>query len=148
MAIIRKLFGRKDVCLSFFGVLLVNPAMYWPKCHTCQLPQTCLAYTECLKHGSVLLDGRDVCKADFAWTSRGLQTLLQTTNVSLADLACEREDVICESVESLAGGVCSKPGVAWLLRRQLQSKPVTHTSTKATYDATSTCEATCDTAST
>jgi len=109
MAIIRKLFGRKDVCLSFFGVLLVNPAMYWPKCHTCQLPQTCLAYTECLKHGSVLLDGRDVCKADFAWTSRGLQTLLQTTNVSLADLACEREDVICESVESLAGGVCSKP---------------------------------------
>ena len=78
------------------------------QCGTCELPQVCLAYTECLKHGSVILDGQDVCKfTSFVWTADALQSLLTATNISTSDLACERKELTCHNAEDLNHNNCT-----------------------------------------
>ena len=83
------------------------------QCQTCELPQVCLAYTECLKHGKVMLDGRDVCRwHTFVWTADALEALLSRTNMSNSDLACERSDVTCHQVHDLKLHNCTNEGLA------------------------------------
>jgi hypothetical protein len=104
---------RRRAVFFFFGVMMSHTLNFWPKCQTCELPQVCLVYTECLKHGSVILDGRDACSyKNFVWTADALDTLLTTTNVSMTDMACERDDVTCYDAEDLKGQNCISEGLA------------------------------------
>ena len=78
------------------------------QCGTCELPQVCLAYTEYLKHGSVILDGQDVCSfTSFVWTDNALQTLMDATNIRTSDLACERNKHTCHHAEDLKQNNCT-----------------------------------------
>jgi hypothetical protein len=71
------------------------------QCQSCEHPQACLLYTECLRHGQVLLDGRDGCRLEFTWTADALRELYNRTNVSDTDLACGRDDVFCLHMDQL-----------------------------------------------
>jgi hypothetical protein len=64
-----------------------------------------------------MLDGRDACRPNFWWSERALQTLLSTTNMSAADLACERTDAWCEDMESLKEANCSSVGERCVMER-------------------------------
>ena len=80
--------------LRVLSLLLAHSAVGWVwQCQTCELPQVCLLYTECLKRGRVMLDGQDACNyKNFFWTEDALGTLLAATNVSISDLGCRRDD--------------------------------------------------------
>jgi len=114
------LFGARSIArsllilaLSLFFLLCVSLSCsltyrLTSQCGTCELPQVCLAYTECLKHGSVILDGQDVCRfTSFVWTADALQTLLTATNMSTSDLACERNELTCHHAEDLNQNNCT-----------------------------------------
>lgn len=112
-AMIKILFGRKRPIFFYFSFMLTYSCSWAPKCSTCESAQECLVYTECLKHGSVMLDGRDACLNGFIWSADALQTLLSTTNVSAHDLACERDDNWCKDVEELQKWDCPSTGGFW-----------------------------------
>lgn len=106
LAIIKALFCRGVMVAFFLGIMLSHSVYFAPKCSTCDTPQKCLVYTECLKHGSVMLDGSDACRQHFRWSPGALEALFNATNVSAADMACEREDVWCTDVEELTKWNC------------------------------------------
>jgi hypothetical protein len=116
-ATFKAIFKRRAAVCYYFSIMLVHNVGFSPKCQTCESPQECLVYTECLKHGSVMLDGRDACRPNFWWSERALQTLLSTTNMSAADLACERTDAWCEDMESLKEANCSSVGERCVMER-------------------------------
>lgn len=70
-----------------------------PKCQTCEDPQICLVYTQCLKHGHVIFEGSDVCRDDFMLSADFVESLLNSSNVNMSDLACGRHDVTCHVKE-------------------------------------------------
>ena len=110
-ATFKAIFIRRAAICCYFCFGLRYSVGFKPKCQTCENPQVCLVYTECLKHGSVMLDGRDACRPNFWWSERALQTLLSTTNMSAADLACERIDSCCHNIEFLKDRCSSeRPG--------------------------------------
>ena len=97
--------------IFFVGVMISLVINFWPKCQTCEDPQICLVFTECLKHGRVILEGSDACREDVLWTSGAVEILLDTTNISMSDLACENHSVKCHDVEDLKQRNCTK---GWL----------------------------------
>ena len=102
------IFKSKTTIFFWFGVMLTLVTNFFPKCQTCEDPQVCLVYTQCLKYGRVMLEGSDLCHEDFMWSSVVVESLLNTTNVSMSDLACGRNDVTCHDVEDLKRRGCAK----------------------------------------
>ena len=90
-------FLSRGYLLLSFGVVLMISLSFWPKCQTCELPVACLLYTECLKRGSVILDGLDACMPSFRFSERGMAEMYSTTYINISDLACDRSDVFCPS---------------------------------------------------
>ena len=105
-------FRPRAVLLSFLGVLLTTRMGYGSQCQTCEHPAACLIYTECLKHGSVMLAGYEACSPSFKLTGEALDSLLHTTNLTSADLACGRDLVVCHDVEGLERHGCTDVGLA------------------------------------
>ena len=54
------------------------------------------------------MDGQDVCSfTSFVWTDIALQTLMDATNISTSDLACERNKHTCHHAEDLNQNNCT-----------------------------------------
>ena len=90
-------FLSRGFLLVSFGVVLMMSLSFWPKCQTCELPVACLLYTECLRRGSVMLDGLDACRPTFRFSQRGMAEMYSTMHINISDLACDRSDVFCPS---------------------------------------------------
>ncbi len=97
---------------------LAHLAVDWVwQCQTCELPQVCLLYTECLKRGRVMLDGQDACNyKNFFWTSTSTQTFACLRTLShprTAPWFCQRESCAFNSTNfsRLTGGVISQADV-------------------------------------
>ena len=54
------------------------------------------------------MDGQDVCSfTSFVWSDIALQTLMDATNISTSDLACERNKHTCYHAEDLKQNNCT-----------------------------------------
>jgi len=76
--------------LFCFGVMQWSSFAFWPECHSCHMPYNCLLFTECLRDGSVLANGTNLCQLDFQHiNSHVAATLLELNgHVSKTDLGC------------------------------------------------------------
>jgi len=110
--ILQTTFGPRAVRCCIFGVALLISIGFQAQCQTCEYPVACLIHTECLKHGSVMLGGREACSPSFRLTGEALEDLFNSTDLTAADLACERDDVVCHDAEGLERHGCTDQGFA------------------------------------
>jgi hypothetical protein len=115
--ILQTTFGPRAVLCCLFGVTFPWPPFLFSmglqaQCQTCEYPVACLIYTECTKHGSVMLGGYEACNPGFRLTVEALEDLYTSTNLTAADLACVRDDVVCHDVDGLERHGCTDEGFA------------------------------------
>ena len=62
-------------------------------------------------HVTVMLGGYEACNPGFRLTVEALEDLYTSTNLTAADLACVRDDVVCHDVDGLERHGCTDEGL-------------------------------------
>jgi len=79
-----------------FGIVMWMSVAFWPKCLSCENPQECLLFTECLRDGIVILKGQNACRSTVTYDREFVAGLMNVTGVAtLDDLGCSRAHVAC-----------------------------------------------------
>lgn len=97
-------YVSKPVCYFYLGAVMYHMVCFYPSCQLCLQPQHCLLYLKCLRHGTLILDGREACRISFGWTAKAVEDILHASNISRSDMGCSREHVSCPTLKHLPPG--------------------------------------------
>ena len=104
----RRILFKKPVAVFTIGLMLIHSLNFFPNCMTCSWPVHCLAFTECLFDGKVMINGENACTTTLANRTNYAEIVLQETRlrtqveISPEQLACGRLDVDCFGLEAVS----------------------------------------------
>ena len=98
--VIRSVLFKKPVAVFVMGVMLMPSLNFFPNCMTCNWPVHCLAFTECLHDGEVMVNGQNQCTTHIHnWTNYAeivvQEARLRMIEVSPEQLGCGHQHVDC-----------------------------------------------------
>lgn len=94
---LKYLGGAKCALVFGLGVMMYHQVAFWPKCHSCLYPYSCLLLTQCFRDGSVMINGEDACTKYPTNVTNLDRALLEwrrnvtAENLTTTDLGCQRK---------------------------------------------------------
>ena len=100
----RRVLFKKSVAAFTMGLMLTHAVNFLPNCMSCRWPVHCVAFTECLFDGKVMINGENKCATVLSnrtgYSEIVLQEMRSRTQVEVSpeQLGCGRQHVSCNGL--------------------------------------------------